>query len=145
MRKDFREDSKRLDCIYAQQEILENYMDLFKNLPHLTKNVMGEVPDIYGQYCEGEITEDELTNTQDKSNYIYLLLSFIDFMWREMQTDYDKLDDKADGLSYIDECRDGTFGEKYDACTTQMEKLKLASEYGWFVTPNEVFEVKEYL
>ena len=118
-------------------------MDLFKNLPHITKNVMGEVPDTYGRYCEEEITEDDLL--EDKDKYINLLLSFIDFMWREMQTDYDKLDDKADGLSYINECRDGTFGERYDACTTQMEKLKLASDYGWFVTPNEVFEVKEYL
>lgn len=96
MRKDFREDSKRLDCIYAQQEILENYMDLFRNLPPITRNIMGEVPDTYGLYCEEEITEDEITESKDK--YISLLLSFIDFMWREMQTDYDNLEDKAYGL-----------------------------------------------
>lgn len=143
MRRDYREDSKRLDCIFAQQEILENYRDLFRNLPHVTKNVIGEVPDIYGLYCEGEITESELLDNKDK--YINFLLSFIDFMWNEMSRDYDNLDYKADGLQYVMECRDGEFGKKYDACTTQMERLKLASEYGWFVTPNEVFEVKEYL
>ena len=143
MRRDYREDSKRLDCIYAQQEILENYMDYFKNLPMITRNIMGEVPDIYERYCEDEITEDELFDDKDK--YTNLLLSFINFMWTEMQTDYDKFDDKADGLQYVSECRDGTFGEKYDKCTTQMERLKLAADYGWFITPNEVFEVKEYL
>ena len=143
MRRDYREDSKRLDCIYAQQELLENYMSLFRNLPNVTKNVMGEVPDIYELYCEERITESELLNDKDK--YISLLLSFIDFMWTEMQTDYDSFDNKADGLSYVMECRDGTFGEKYDQCTTQMERLRLAADYGWYVTPNEVFEVKEYL
>lgn len=143
MRKDFREDSKRLSQILAQQEVLENYMDLFRNLPHITKNVIGEVPDIYGQFCEEEITEEELL--KDKDKYIALLLSFINFMWTEMQTDYDKFEEKVDGLSYIFECEDGTFGEKYDKCVTQMEKLRLAADYGWFVTPNEVFEVKEYL
>lgn len=143
MRKDYREDSKRLDCIYAQQEILENYIGLFRNLPRVTRNIMGEVPDVYGLYCEDEITESELLDDKDK--YINLLLSFMDYMWREMQTDYDTLELKEDGLSYVTECRDGTFGEKYDACITQMERLKLAADYGWFVTPNEVFEVKEYL
>ena len=143
MRRDYREDSKQLDALFAQQEVLENYMDLFKNSPNITKNLMGDAPDIYGQYCEEEITEDELI--EDKDKYINLLLSFIDFMQSEMQADYNAFDKKIDGLNYVMECRDGTFGEKYDKAITQMEKLKLASDYGWFVTPNEVFEVKEYL
>lgn len=87
---------KKLDCIYAQQEVLENYMDLFKNLPMFTRNIMGEVPDMYGLYCEEEITESEVLDDKDK--YINLLLSFIDFMWREMQTDYDNLEDVAERL-----------------------------------------------
>jgi hypothetical protein len=143
MRRDYREDDKRLEALMSQQEVLDLYMSYFRNLPHITKNIIGEVPDIYGQYCEGEITEDEML--EDKDKYINMLLSFINFMWTEMQADYDSFEESIHGLSYVFECKDGTFGEKYDKCITQMERLRLAADYGWFVTPNEVFEVKEYL
>lgn len=104
---------------------------------------MGDAPDVYEQYCEEEITEDELL--EDKDKYINLRLSFINFILSELQTDYDSFDKKIDGLQYVMECRDGTFGEKYGEAVTVMQKLRLAADYGWFITPNEVFNVKEYL
>lgn len=83
----------KLDCIYSQLDVLDNYMDIFKNLPMLTRNIMGEAPDTYGLYCEGEITESDIL--KDKDKYITMLLSFMNFMWSEMQSDYDKLEDEA--------------------------------------------------
>lgn len=140
MIRNYKEDNKKVDVIMSQQEVLEMYKSYFRNLPMITTNIMGEVEDVYGKFCEDYITEDELQ--KDKDKYIDFLLSFINFLYLELESDIANCDKQLDKYDYIFECMDGTFGEKLDTCETVEERLKLASQYGWYITPNEVFGVK---
>lgn len=71
--------------------MLETLLSDFNNLPHFTKNIMPEVEDVYGKYCDDEITEEELFS--DPNKYINFLLSYIEFIRLDMMGLYIDLED----------------------------------------------------
>lgn len=135
MKRDYKRDSKLVDQIMCQQEVMTLYLDLFRNLPHGLLDC--QVEDVYELYCEGEITEDDL---KEPHNLTKLLLSFLQYLRNELKADFEKCEEQLEQYNYVFECRDGTFGLKMAEAQTTFNKYLICEQYGWYITPNELFD-----
>ena len=94
--------TREIKALWSAMDELEDFISYFHNLPPQIKDILSEAPDVYGRWCEDEITFAEID--RNSNNMIALLMSFIDFMWSEMVSEYQRLENTASEEWHKMEC-----------------------------------------
>jgi hypothetical protein len=95
-----------IKALWSVMDDLEEFLSYFKNLPIQIRQCAGEIEDVYEKWCEDEITYAEIESNPNKMSA--LLISFINFMWSEMETEYQRLEERANEEWYKMECHEAS-------------------------------------